>query len=147
VNLHEFRSRTCQNAACWRSETFTDGGVNVQLGAGWKALMIEEHCANQHGCVGHRVGQYNDAIAIHEQDSNITFRVVEAKSSGSLSASLRQLQKGADYLDAAIENNVHAKFRAEIHTLPGPDISVRVGKYITIRSRGCRVTVELMSSH
>jgi len=145
VTLDDFRSRTCATAACWRREQFTDGGVNVRLGQGWKAFMLEEHCANKHGCVKRGVGEYNDAIAVHEQDSNITFRVIEAKSSGSLADSLAQLQKGADYLDQAI-GNVRAEFTAEVHTRPRPATSVRVPKHIEIRSRRRRVQVEVMSS-
>lgn len=57
--------------------------------------MIEEHCSNNHGCVSKRVGEYNDAIGIYQQDSNITFRLIEAKSSASLADALPQLQKGA----------------------------------------------------
>lgn len=145
MNLGEFKSRTCPADACWRDRTFLDGGVRVDLGTGWKAFMIEEHCANKHGCVRRGVGEYNDAIGVHEQNSNITFRVIEAKSSGSLADALPQLQKGADYIDRAIGNE-RALFRAEVHTLPHPHTSVRATKFIEIKSRGLRVPVEVVSS-
>lgn len=145
MNLGDFKTYTCAKDACWRDKTFADGGVTVQLGTGWKAFMIEEHCANKHGCVKNGVGEYNDAIGVHEQDSNITFRVIEAKASGSLSDALSQLQKGADYLDEVI-GSLHAKFTAEIHTLPQPAISLRVQKSIQIPSRQERVPVKVMAS-
>jgi len=145
MELADFKARTCAKAACWRRENFTDGGVIVRLGTGWRAFMIEQHCANKHGCVKERVGGYNDAIGVHEQDSNVTFRVIEAKASGSFADSLPQLQKGADYLDGTV-GSIHAKFTAEIHTLPQPATSVRVRKSIKIPSRQLRVSVVVKSS-
>ena len=145
MNLDDFKERTCSKDACWRDQGFRDGGVIVSLGTGWKAFMVEQHCANEHGCVRRAVGEYNDAIGVHEQDSNITFRLIEAKSSASLADALPQLQKGADYLDRAI-GAVRAKFSAEVHTRPQPKTSVRVTRHIEIRSRRHRVPVQIVAS-
>lgn len=112
--------------------------------------MLESHCSNRSRCRRRRrgnrhsrSGEFCDAIAIFGQDSNTTYRLIEAKSDGSLAHARSQLQKGADYLDP-LATDAQDRFTAEVHAKAGPKVTARAQKYVLIRSRGERVPVQIL---
>jgi hypothetical protein len=148
VKLKDAKTALCPNQRCWRCRGFTDGGITVALGIGWCAFMLEEHCANKRKCMGAagRKGEMCDAIAVHMQDSNDIFRIIEAKRGGLASKAMIQLQRGADYLDAAVGPTVKAQFTAELYMGPGPRTTARAFSSVKIRSRSLVIPIKVITT-
>jgi hypothetical protein len=146
LTLDEFKQASCAKASCWKRESFDDAGVRVDLGSGWNALMLDEHFANKHSCVGKRdkKGEFCDAIALPDQNPNCKYRLIEAKAGGMSSKTARQLQHGAAYLEKIIGKCRRIRLTAEVHTGGSPAVTVKRRSYVEFCDAAIRVPITVL---
>jgi hypothetical protein len=146
VNLEEFKQATCAKPACWERESFVEGGVQVDLGSGWNAFMLDRHFANKHRCVGARgrKGELCDAIALPDQNPNRKYRLIEAKAGGLSSKAARQLQNGAAYLEGIIGKCRRNRLTAEVHTGSAVAVTAKRRRFLEFNDASLRVPITVI---
>ena len=157
MNVKEFKEATCPKSACWARESFKDAGIQVNMGSGWNAFLIDSHFSNKHKCLskrktrkpgkkGTREGGFCDAIGIPDQNQNCRFRLIEAKAGGMSSTAAEQLQRGADYLESIIGHCRKIRLTAEIYTDSLPAVTSRRRSHVKLCSGKMRVPIEVRSA-
>jgi hypothetical protein len=137
--LGALRAIACSRNSCWETETFTDAGTTVQLGAGWSCFMADRHFSDAHRC-GDRRGGFCDGIAAHAQSPR-RVRLVEAKATPDFTGCISQLRRGGEFALSAPAIQP-ADLLGECHARSAPRTTVRPSaRYFEVR--GYRVPLHL----
>lgn len=157
MTFKEFKRAVCPKPSCWARESFEDAGIQVNMGSGWNAFLIDNHFSNKHRCLSHgkarrpgkkgtREGGFCDAIAVPDQNPNCRFRLIEAKAGGMSSTAAEQLQRGAEYLESIIGQCHKVKLTAEIYTGSLPAVTSRRRSQIKLCGGKIRIPIEVRSA-
>lgn len=157
MNFEEFKQASCAKPACWARESFEDAGIEVNLGSGWNAFLVDDHFANKHRCIkqrrsrkagkkGTRQGGFCDAIGVPDQNPSCRYRLIEAKAGGMSSTAAEQLQRGADYLESIIGKCRKVKLTAEIYTDSLPAVTNKRRSHVKLCGGKVRIPIEVRSA-
>lgn len=148
MDAKQFREATCDSNACWARESFTDAGLTVNMGAGWNALLIDEHFSNKYKCLGKksgRRGNFCDAIAVPDQNQNCRFRLIEAKAGGMSSKAKLQLQNGANYLHKVLGQCPQIALKVQLYTRDVPSVTNKRRTFVEYGDSKRRIPVEVFA--